>query len=93
MLLIPVANNGNNIKLQIPFELDGKNLYIQYVNSTIQRCPNKIIKNFLIEDFLNLPPVSTTLVVNLELRISPGIFKKIRKGPNGILRVLGETDS
>ncbi len=29
------------------------------VNSTIQRCPNKIIKNFLIEDFSQLPPVST----------------------------------
>jgi hypothetical protein len=39
--------------------------------STIQRCPNKIIKIFLIEDFSHLPPVSTTPVVNLELRISP----------------------
>ncbi len=27
-----------------------------YVN---HRCPNKIIKNFLIDDFLDLPPVST----------------------------------
>ncbi len=32
-------------------------------------------------------------VVNLELRISPRIFEKIPKGPNGILRGLGETDS
>ncbi len=32
------------------------------VNSSIQRCPNKIIKIFLIEDFSHLPPV-----VNLEL--------------------------
>jgi hypothetical protein len=32
-------------------------MYI-YVNSTIQRCP-QIIKNFLIEDFFHLPPVST----------------------------------
>ena len=63
------------------------------VNSTIQRCPNKIIKIFLIEDFCHLPPVSTTLVVNLELRISPRIFEKIRNGPYGILRGLGETDS
>ncbi len=31
--------------------------------------------------------------VNLELRISPRIFEKIRNGPNGILRGLGETDS
>ncbi len=48
-----------------------------YVNSTIQRSPNKIIKIFLIEDFFHLPPVSTTSVVNLELRISPRIFEKI----------------
>jgi hypothetical protein len=52
-------------------------MYI-YVNSTIQRCPNKIIKNFLIED---LPPVSATPVVNLELRIFPRIFEKISKRP------------
>jgi hypothetical protein len=51
-------------------------IYI-YVNSTIRRYPNKIIKNFLIEDFFHLPPVSTTPVVNLELRISPRIKKKI----------------
>ncbi len=56
-----------------------------YVNSTIQRCPNKIIKIFLIEDFFHLPPVSTTPVVNLQLRISPRIFEKIRNGPNGML--------
>jgi hypothetical protein len=59
-------------------------MYI-YVNSTIQRCPNKILKIFLIEDFFHLPPVSTTPVVNLELRISPRIFEKLRKGPNEIL--------
>jgi hypothetical protein len=64
-----------------------------YVNSTVHRCPNKIIKNFLIEDFLDLPPVSTTPVVNLELRISPRIFEKIRNGPNRILWGWGETDS
>ncbi len=59
-------------------------MYI-YVNSTIQRCPNKIIKIFLIEDFFHLPPVSTTTVVNLELRIFPRIFEKIPNGPNGIV--------
>jgi hypothetical protein len=47
----------------------------------------------MIEDFFRLPLVSTTLVVHLELQISPQIFKKIRNGPNGILRGLGETDS
>jgi hypothetical protein len=30
------------------------------VTSTIQRCPNKIIKKFLIEDFFHLPPVNDT---------------------------------
>jgi hypothetical protein len=51
-------------------------IYI-YVNSTIQRCPNKIIKIFLIEDFFHLPRVSATPVVNLELRISLRILEKI----------------
>jgi hypothetical protein len=46
----------------------------------------------MIEDFLHLPPVSTTPVANLELRTSPRIFEKIQNGPNGILRGLGETD-
>jgi hypothetical protein len=67
-------------------------IYI-YVNSTIQGCSNKIIKIFLIKDFFHLPPVSATPVVNLELRISARIFEKIRNGPNGILRGLGENDS
>jgi hypothetical protein len=63
VLLIPVANNWNNIRLQTPeIELEGKN-----VSSTTQRWPNKIIKIFLIEDFFYLPPVSLTPVANLEL--------------------------
>jgi hypothetical protein len=37
------------------------------VNSTIQRCPNKNIKIFLIADFSHLPPVSTTPVINVLL--------------------------
>jgi hypothetical protein len=51
------------------------------------------MKVFLIEDFFHLPPVSTTPVVHLELQISPGIFEKIRNGPIGVIRGLGETDS
>ncbi len=35
-----------------------------------QRCPNEIIKTFVIEDFLHLPLVSTTPVVHFGLRIS-----------------------
>jgi hypothetical protein len=45
---------------------------------------------FLIEDFFHLPPVSTTPVVHIELRISPRIFEKIRNCRNGILRGLGK---
>jgi hypothetical protein len=63
VLLTPVANNGNNIRLQTPYsELKGKNLY---VNFTTKRCPNKVIKIFLLEDFFHLPPVSTTPMVHL----------------------------
>jgi hypothetical protein len=64
-------------------------IYI-YVNSTIQRWPNKIIKIFQIEDFFHLPPVSATPVVNLELAISPRLLEKIRNGPNGTLWGWGE---
>ncbi len=67
-------------------------IYI-YGNSTTQRCPNKIIKIFLLEGFFHLPPVSLTPVANLELRISPRIFEKIRNVPNGIIGGLGETGS
>ncbi len=67
-------------------------IYI-YVNSTTQRCPNNIIKIFLLEGFFHLPPVSLTPVANLELRISPRISEKIRNHRNGIIRGLGETDS
>jgi hypothetical protein len=59
-----------------------------YVSSTTQRLLNKIIKIFLIEDFYHF-----SIFPNLELRISPRIFEKIRNGPDGIIRGLGETDS
>jgi hypothetical protein len=68
-----------------------KKIYL-YANSTTQRCPKETIKNFLIEDFFYLPPVSTTLLVHLELRISLRIFKIVHNGPNGLIRCLGETD-
>ena len=41
----------------------------------------------------NLPPVSLTPVVHLDLRISPQIFEKILNDPNVIIRGLGEGDS
>ncbi len=70
------------------------NMYLE-VNSTTQRCPKKIIKTFMLEDFFNfhLSPMSTTPVVHLELRISPWIFEKIRNSPSGILRGWLETYS
>jgi hypothetical protein len=67
-------------------------IYI-YVNSTTQRCPNKIIKIFLLEGFFHLPQVSLTPVANLKLRISSRIFEKILNCPNGVIRGLGETGS
>jgi hypothetical protein len=64
-----------------------------YVNSTTERCANKINKIFLLEYFFYLPLVSLTPVVHLEPRITPKIFEKIRNGRNSILRCLGETHS
>jgi hypothetical protein len=43
----------------------------------------------MIEDFVHLPPMSTTPVVHIELRISPRIFEKIRNGPKGYTQGLG----
>ncbi len=57
-----------------------------YVNTTTERGQNKIINT----DFSRLPPVSTTPVVVLGLRISPRILEKNQNGPNGILRRLGK---
>ncbi len=50
-------------------------IYI-YVNSTIQRCSNKIIKIFMIEDFFHLPPVSLTPVATLSCEYLRDFWKK-----------------
>ncbi len=47
--------------------------------------PTNCLKFFCLKFF----SYATGPVVNLELRISPRIFKKIRNGPNGILWGLG----
>jgi hypothetical protein len=87
-----VAINWNYIRLLRPeSELGGKNVSICLLY--FPKVYKLKIKTFMIEDFLHLPPVSTTPVANLELQISPRIFGKIRNGPNGMLRGLGETDS
>ncbi len=80
-------SDGRHVKVNLKAKI-----YI-YVNSTTQRFPNKIIIIFLLEGFFHLPLVLLTPVANLELRISPRIFEKIRNGPNGIIRDLGETGS
>ncbi len=41
----------------------------------------------------NLPPLSLTPVLHLDLRLSPRIFEKIRNDTNFIIRGLGEGDS
>jgi hypothetical protein len=62
--------------LHLTVNLKNKN-YLD-VNSDTQRCPNKIFKTFLIEDFFHL-----LLVVHLELGIHLRKFsKKIRNDPN-----------
>jgi hypothetical protein len=83
---------GTIIKLLTKFKLTFKKNYLN-ANSTTHRCPKEIIKIFLIEDFFHLPPLSTAWVPNLELQISPRMYEKIRKGLNGIIRGLWETDS
>ncbi len=87
----PVANNGTNYQTADSLKWTWKKKFL-YANSTTQRCPEKIIKIFVIVDFLCLLPVSLTPVANLELRISTRIFKKIWNGLNGLIRGLGETD-
>jgi hypothetical protein len=79
------------ISWHCPFKVNLKEKIFIYVNSTTQRCPNKIYKIVLLEDFFHLPPVSLTPVVYLEPRITPRI-EKIRNGRTGILRCSGETD-
>jgi hypothetical protein len=61
----PAANNENNITISdcLHLKVNLKNKIYLYVNSTTQRCSNKIFKTFLIEDFFQLLPVLTTPVV------------------------------
>ncbi len=48
----PVANNGINIRLQIPqSELEGKNLYIHMLTLLSQGVPTKLLKFFRLKIF------------------------------------------
>jgi hypothetical protein len=42
------------------------------------------------ENMANLPPVSLTPVVHLEVRISPRIFEKIRNDPDVFIKSWGK---
>jgi hypothetical protein len=81
----PVANNGNYIRLVTPYRELEEKIHL-YVNSTNKRCPKKIKKTFLIENFFNLPLV----VVHHELRISWRFLENIQNGLKGIFRGMGE---
>ncbi len=58
--LIHQKNQKQKISWHSPFKVNLKAKIYIYVNSTIQRCSNKIIKIFLIDYFFHLPPVSAT---------------------------------
>ncbi len=63
-----------------------------YVNSTTQRCPNKIIKISQLDDFF---PFAIGVVYTGGAPWAANIsanFRKIRNVRNSILRCLGETD-
>jgi hypothetical protein len=72
-------------------------------NSTSQRCPNKIIKIFLIEDFFhlplllltpaaNLPPVFLTPVANLSPVLTT-LVKLVAKFAAGVVDTGGVIDT
>jgi hypothetical protein len=81
-----VANNVRNYQTTDNLKWTWRKFFFIYVHSRTQRCPNKIIKIFLMKNFFHLPPLSMAPVVHLELRISPRIFEKDRNGPDGKLR-------
>ena len=54
-----------------------------YVNSTTQRCPNKIIEIFLLDGFFHLPPVSLTPVENF---LNSNVSSTTQRWPNKIIK-------
>jgi hypothetical protein len=71
VLLILVANNGNNTRLLTPqSEVEEKNVST-YMATLLPMVSEQNNENFLMKEILHLLPVSTTLVVHLELRIFP----------------------
>ncbi len=88
----PLGSTGNlyiNFCLQVHFQLSAADI----VPIICHRCQWHRCQQHKGKWWLNLPPVSLTPVVHLELRISQRIFEKIRNDPNVIIRGLGEGDS
>ncbi len=65
-----------------------QNIY-KYINPTTRRCPNKIIRTFLIEDFYICTRVNDTSGAPWAANIFAN-FLTIRNCTNGLLRSLGE---
>ncbi len=82
---IRVANNGNNYQTADNLKLTWRKKSF-YMLTLLPKGVQRNYWNFSDEHFFHLPPVSTTPVVHLELRISPGIFEKILNGPNSTLQ-------
>ncbi len=70
------TNNGNNYQTADNLKWTWKKIYLQYMLPLLPKGVQKKYKKILIEDFFHLPPVSTTPVANLELRISSQICEK-----------------
>jgi hypothetical protein len=66
-----VANNGNFLRENLK-----EKIYL-YANSTTQRCPKKIIKTFLIEDFFHL--VNETSGEPLAVNISANFQQNLKQ--------------
>jgi hypothetical protein len=68
-----------------------KKIYL-YANSTIQRSPKEIMKIYLIEDFFICHRGQRHRWCTLSCEyLHEFIFERIRNGPNGIIRGLGDT--
>jgi hypothetical protein len=67
-----------------------KRKIFQYVNSTTQRCPNKIIESFLIEDFFHLPPVCDIGGAPSTANISENFLKNLKTALTGHSKAWGK---
>jgi hypothetical protein len=59
----------------------------------VSTTPAELVAKFAAGVVYNGGKFAMSLVVHLDLQISPRIFEKIRKGPSVIFRGLGKCDS